>query len=95
MPETPVAPPDLRRLRHDARLSLAQALALVNERTPGTFACRSAILRVEQRGTQKISVLRALAAAYGVPFETVATAAEKSLSFSRRSVDNVATGMRQ
>ncbi len=95
MAEPTSAPPDLRRLHKDAGLSLAQALVLVNDRAPGTFGCRSALLRVEQRGTQKVSVIRALAAAYGVPFDTVADAADNSLSFSRQCVDNWSTVMRQ
>jgi hypothetical protein len=70
MPET------LRDLRKQRQITLEDAVARLREIEPTAPTTHVGLIHIENRGTDRLPIIRGLARVYGLPFEVVASAAE-------------------
>ncbi len=74
----------LKQYREQAGLSLAQAAALLKEREPSAPDTRQGLRHIEERGTDSIRILKALAAIYNVDYARLADVAVKQVNARER-----------
>ena len=68
----------LKQLRDESGLTLREVVDRMQAFDSTTPKTHVGLLHLEQRGTDRLSILRALASAYEVPLETVVAAASRS-----------------